>query len=38
MVARGGGWGVGEMDEGDQNVQISSYKSWVCNVQHGDYS
>ena len=29
------------MDEGGQNVHISSYKidkSWGCNVQHGDYS
>lgn len=32
---------VGEMDEGSQKVQTSSYKintSWGCNVQHGDYS
>ena len=30
-----GRWGVGE--EG-QKVQTCSYKSWGCNVQHGDYS
>ena len=35
--------GVGgmQMGEGDQKVQISSYKinkPWGCNVQHGDYS
>ena len=31
----------GELDEGGQKVQISSYeinKSWHCKVQHGDYS
>ena len=43
MVARGGGrgWGVGEMGEGGQKVQTSSYKinkSWGYNVQHGDCS
>ena len=30
----------GEMGEGGQKVQTSSYKinkSWECNVQHGDY-
>ena len=26
MVARGEGWGVGEMGEGGQKVQTSSYK------------
>ena len=32
---------MGEMGEGGQEAQISSYKiskSWGCNVQHGDYS
>ena len=32
---------MGEMGEGCQEAQISSYKinkSWGCNVQHGDYS
>ena len=41
VVARGKGWGVGEMGEGGQKVQTSSYKinkSWGCNVQHVDYS
>ena len=40
-MARGKGWGVGEMGEGGQKVQTSSYKinkSWGCNVQHVDYS
>ena len=35
-----GGREVGEMGEGGQKVQISSYKmnkSWGCNVQCGDY-
>ena len=35
------GLGVGEMGEGGQKVQASSYKinkSWGCNVPHGDYS
>ena len=39
VVARVGG--VGEMGEGDQKAQTSSYKInkfWGCNVQHGDYS
>ena len=35
------GKGMSEMSEGGQEVKISSYeisKSWVYNVQHGDYS
>ena len=35
------GWEVDEIHEGGQNVQSSSYKineSYICNVQHGDYS
>jgi len=39
-VAKGGGEEVGEMAEGGQKVQTSSYKisrSSGCNVQHGDY-
>lgn len=38
VVVRGGGWRIGDMDEGNQNVQTSSYKiirSLRCNVQHG---
>ena len=31
VVARGVGWGVGEMGEGGQKVQTSSYK-----ISHGD--
>ena len=30
---------MGEMGEGCQEVQVSSYKinkSWQCNVQHGE--
>lgn len=41
MVARGGCWGIGEIGEGGQKVQISSYKinmAWGYNVQLGDYS
>ena len=41
VVARGKGWGVGEMGEGGEKVQTASYKinkSWGCNVQHVDYS
>ena len=33
--------GAGEMGEGDQRVQTSSFKLnefWGCNVQHGDYT
>ena len=32
--------GVGEMGQGGQKVQTSSYKinqSWECNVHHDDY-
>ena len=39
VVARG--WGVGEMGDSGQTVQISSYKMnkfWGCNVQHTDCS
>ena len=39
VVARS--WGVGEMSDDDQRVQIASYKMnefWRCNVQHGDCS
>ena len=35
------GWGEGELEEGGQKVQTSSYKInkyYGCNVQHGDYS
>ena len=37
---RGGGWELGKMGEGDQEIQTSHKinKSWGCNVQHGDYS
>lgn len=42
MVARGeGGWGLGEMGEGDREVQTSGYKisqSWGGSVQCGDCS
>ena len=38
MAASGGGREVGEMGEGDPKVQISSYKSWGCHGQCGDYS
>ena len=33
--------GLGEMGEGGQNIQTSSYKiikSWGCKIQHVDYS
>ena len=33
-----GGRAVREMGEGGQKVQISSYKSWGCHRQCGDYS
>ena len=32
---------MGEIGEGGQKIQTSSYKinkSWACNVQHDDYS
>ena len=38
---QGQGVGVGEMGEGGQEIQTSSYKrnkSWGSNVQHGDCS
>ena len=38
VIARGRG-GVGEMGEGGQSVQTSSYKMskfWGCNSHHGD--
>ena len=41
VVARGEAWDVSEMGEGDRKVTSSSYKrkkSWVCNLQHNDYS
>ena len=41
VVARGGGWGLGEKGEGGQRVHTSSYKInrfWEYNVLHGDYS
>lgn len=32
-------WKVKEAsEERGQKTQISTYKLWVCNVQHGDYS
>lgn len=36
LVARGSWWEVGEVAKGSQKVPTSSYKSWVCDVQHGD--
>ena len=41
MVTRGGGLGEGELDEGGQKVQTSSYKinkHYGCNVQHDKYN
>ena len=40
VVARREGWWVGEVDNGCQELQTSSYKIklWGCNVQHGDNS
>ena len=44
QITYGGFQGTGEggdMDEGDQKVQASSYKATkyqACNVQHDDYS
>ena len=41
VITRGEGWGAGEMHEGGQKVQTSSYNIntfWGCNVQHTDYS
>ena len=41
VVARGKGWGMGEMAECGQRVYIASYKVnkfWGCNIQHDDYS
>ena len=35
------GVGVGDMAEGGEKAQTTSYKinkSWGCNVQHGNYS
>ena len=40
-VYRKQGMGGGQMGEGTQKIQTSSYKinkSWGCNVEHGDYS
>ena len=40
VFVRGRGQGVGEMSEGGQNSQTSSYKvnrSWGYNLQYGDY-
>ena len=41
LVARVEGQNWGELGEGDQMVQASSYninKYWGCNVQHGNCS
>ena len=40
LIVTKGRW-MRKMDEGDQNVQTSSYKMskfWGYNVQHGDFS
>ena len=31
-------WPISEIGKGDQKVQTSRYKSWGCNILHGDYS
>lgn len=34
------GWGIGELDAGDEKVQTYIYKinAWGCHVQHGNNS
>ena len=41
VVAKGRGWRVGEMGEGGQRIQTSSYKMSKfggCDIYNGDYS
>ena len=41
VVTKGMGLGEGELEEGGQKVQTSSYKInkyWGCNVQHDKYN